>query len=36
MHGLRARLTNVASGRPRLLTLLQWLNLHNPGGSINP
>jgi hypothetical protein len=35
-NGLRFRLTKVASVHPAALKVLQWLNLYNPGGSINP
>jgi hypothetical protein len=36
MDSMRLRLNRAATRHPALLKVLQWLNLHNPGGSSNP
>jgi hypothetical protein len=36
MNLSRRSFTKTASRHPALLRVLQWLNLHNPGGSMNP
>lgn len=36
MDSMRLGLNRAATRHPALLKVLQWLNLHNPGGGMNP
>jgi hypothetical protein len=36
MNNAPFRLTRFLSRHPATLTLLQWLNLHTPGGGVAP
>jgi hypothetical protein len=36
MNSVRVRLTGFVSRHPAIGTVLRWLNLNNPGGSVNP
>jgi hypothetical protein len=36
MDNVRLRLTGFLSRHPAMLTVLQWLHLHTPGGGVAP